>query len=283
MAERVCRFVTNRGIADSPPSSALGEVVYETFILPVMGHFPEFTTHLFEYENEPGSLSDDFLEDILAADIVIADITELSPSGYFHLGRRHSAGRPIVFIGAQEYVTAIDPVDFRLVRYPMEAPGPSGDDKLATSQLIEAVRAAIADGDGPAAAPPIKLPPKQARAQLSARIREAAEAISLLRINSAADTVAELEDIAGTLQSASDENLPQALNETAEKFLKVLARFADQLATVRGARMLIAGIIAVVLGGTGVSAITAYGMSLAFWEGRDAFVKAIELLAKRKK
>jgi hypothetical protein len=36
-----------------------------------------------------------------------------------------------------------------------------------------------------------------------------------------------------------------------DKFLKVLSRFADQLGTIRGSRMLISGLISVVIGGAG--------------------------------
>ncbi|MCA1530416.1 hypothetical protein [Bradyrhizobium yuanmingense] len=102
-------------------------------------------------------------------------------------------------------------------------------------------------------------------------------------MNSASDAVAELEDIAAELERLPEDKITPALNEAGERVLKVLSRFSDQLSTVRGARMLISGVIAVVLGGAGFSAITAYGMSLAFWEGKDAFLKALELLSKRKK
>ena len=47
--------------------------------------------------------------------------------------------------------------------------------------------------------------------------------------------------------------------------------------------MLISGLISVVIGGAGYSAIAAFGMSLAFWEGKEAFLKAIEIFSKRKK
>jgi hypothetical protein len=243
MANRDCRFVTNRGAGDNPSSNA-GEAVYETLILPAMAHFSDFTTHLFEYENEPGSLSDDFLDNIVSVDLVIADLTELAPSGYFQLGRRYDAGRPIVFIADEEYVLALHPTDFKFVRYPFESPGPSGDDKRATAQLIEAVRQALSEeAQASRGIPPQKrLSPLEARSALAARIHEAADAISLLRINSAADTVVELESIAEELERIPDEKIPPALQETAEQFLKVLSRFADQLATVRGARMLISGI-----------------------------------------
>src|SRR5258708_6314842 len=135
MDDRVCRFVSNRGVGDSPSYAG----VYETLILPAMAHFPGFSTHLYEYDIEPGSISDEFLEDILAADLVVADLTELSPSGYFQLGVRHSSGRPLVFIADQQYVTSLHPIDFRFVRYPFERPAAAGEDERATAALIDAI------------------------------------------------------------------------------------------------------------------------------------------------
>jgi hypothetical protein len=41
-------------------------------------------------------------------------------------------------------------------------------------------------------------------------------------------------------------------------------------------------LISVVLGGAEYSAVTVIAISLAFWEGKEAFLKAIELLTKKK-
>jgi len=283
MAEKDCRFITNRGMSDSP-SSAAGEIVYETLVLPVMAHFPEFATHLFEYDIEPGSIADDFMGTVLEADLVIADMTDLSYSGYFQLGVRHNSGRPMVLIADEALMLSSEPANFRIVRYPYETPAPSGEEKRATSELIEAIKDALADERRSSGLSLLKRQsPKQTRAQLASRLYEAAEAIRLLRLNSTSDAVLELENIAKDLEEVPEDKIAPALQETAIKFLKILSRLADQLATVRGARMLISGVISVVLGGAGFSAITAFGISLAFWEGKEAFLKAIEFLSKRKK
>ena len=73
------------------------------------------------------------------------------------------------------------------------------------------------------------------------------------------------------------------MREAGEKVLKILSRIADQLATVKGSRIIVAGIISFVLGGAGYSASTIYGITLAFWQGPEIFTKAIEVIAKRKK
>jgi hypothetical protein len=112
---------------------------------------------------------------------------------------------------------------------------------------------------------------------------EAADAIRLLRINSATETALELEDVAKELEAVPEEEINSAVQATAEKFLRILWRFADQLSTIRGSRMLISGLISVVLAGAGVSAVTAFGLCLAFWEGKEVFLKAIESYKARRK
>jgi hypothetical protein len=283
MATRDCRFISNR-ISTNSPSSSIAEEIYEAFIQPVVtANFPDFVVHLFEYDNEPGSISDDFLEKIVDVDLVIVDLSELSPSAYFQVGVRHSSGKPLVFIADEQYVLPLHATDFEFVRYRYD--NGFSEDGQAAEDLVNAIQAALNDNlsaSGPNHSQR-KLSPRQTRAQLAARLSEAAEAIRLLRINSAAETAIELEDIAKELEQIPEDKLVPALQETVDKFLKVLSRFADQLATIRGSRMLISGLISVVIGGAGYSAIAAFGMSLAFWEGKEAFLKAIEIFNKRKK
>lgn len=72
-----------------------------------------------------------------------------------------------------------------------------------------------------------------------------------MRINSAGKSVASLEKIATDVE---DEEAPSVMKEAGEKVPKILSRVADQLASVRGARVIIAGIISLVAGGAGYPA-----------------------------
>jgi hypothetical protein len=281
MATKDCRFISSRWSNDSPTIS-IAEDVYEKFIQPVVtANFPDFVVHLFQYDSEPGSISEEFLEGIVEADLVIADLSELDPSAYFQLGLRYSSGKPLVFIAEEGYVIALDTMTFRLVRYHYE--NTFSEEGHVAEQLVIAIQEAIDENHSASNLPQKKLSPKNTRAQLAARISEAAEAIRWLRINSASETAIELESIAKELEQVPEDKIGPAIQETVTSFLKLISRFADQLATIRGSRMLISGLISVVLGGAGYSAIAAFGMSLAFWEGKDAFLKAIELMNKRKK
>jgi hypothetical protein len=127
---------------------------------------------------------------------------------------------------------------------------------------------------------------RERRTQLAERIDEAAEVIRLLRINSVGDTVAELNAIANELRAAADEETPSALREAGNNVLRVLSKIADQLSSVRGSRIAISGAIALILGGSGWPAVSAMGLALAYWEGKDTFLKAVETITsgrRRKK
>ena len=270
-----CRFICERETNDSP-SVPMADELFELHIDPVVrSNFPEFIPHLYQYENEPGSIGEEFLERTQEVDLVIADLSSLSPSAYFQLGLRHSQGKPTVFIAGEEYVVPVDPTQFDCIRYNLEGPFPA-------EALVDAIERALEQGraSGPNF-PERKLSPKQSRSQLAERLFEAADAIRLLRINSAAETAIELEAIAKELEEVPESNLPDAISETAQKFLAILSRLADQLSTVRGSKMLISGIIAIVVGGAGYSGIAAFALSLAFWEGKEPFLRALETVFKR--
>lgn len=270
MAAKVCRFICDRSSNDSPPWDMAVDI-YENFIQPVVtSHFPDFTVELFSYQDTPG-LSEPFLDDLLSVDLVIADITSLNQHAYFELGVRQQSGKPLVLIADEEHTVSLRPTDLRFVPYRYDVNGFAADGKSA-EDLVTSIEHALANARTDNQ---IK-PTKQSKSNLVTRLHEAAEAIRLLRINSAAETASELETIANELSSAADDAIANAIDVTLDAFLKILSRLADQLASVRGSRMLISGIMSVVLGGTGLPAVAAFGIGLAFWEGKEVFLKALE-------
>lgn len=283
MAVRICVYLSQRDHNDSPPGTS-AEVVYETLIMPVMERFPDFRMNPRGYIHETGSISTQLVREIAEADLVIADLTDLSASGYFELGVRHAAGLPTVLIGDFDYVMPVDAREFKLVRYPFDQSPRTAGDPETIETLVAAIREALdtePEGSG-ASHVPMKKTPKERRYELAERIEATAEAIRLLRSNTTGDAIAELQAIAEQLKSVEDVETPSALKEAADKALKVLLQIMDQLGTVRGSRMAISGTIAFVVGGAGWPAVTALGLGLAFWEGKEAFLKAMEKLGKKR-
>lgn len=283
MAEKSCIYLSMLGRGDSPPNHG-AEVVFETLVAPVMESFPEFDLTHYQYESEPGSINRTFVDIVLSADLVIADLTELQPSGFYELGIRHAAQLPTVLLTQTDRLAPFSHKDFRFVVYEYR----TRDDELeqrTREALTEAIRDLLQSGPR---VPGINLPakkisPRETRQELVARINEAADAIQSLRINSAGNIVALLQSIAADLEAVEDDKTSSAMREAGEKVLKVLSRIADQLSTVKGARIIVAGIISLVLGGAGYPGATIYGLTLAFWQGPEIFAKAIEHLGKRRK
>lgn len=277
MANQNCVYLSERDHADSPPGTS-AEVVYETLIVPAMEHFPDFRMNPRGYIHETGSISTQLVKEIVDADLVIADLTDLSASGYFELGVRYSAGRPTVLIGDLDYVMPVDAREFELVRYPFDQSPRTAGDLETIETLVAAIRGALdAEPEGSGAARvPLKKTPREMRFELAERIEETAEAVRLLRSNTTGDAVVELQAIAEQLKAAEDVETPSALREAGDKALKVLFQIMDQLGTVRGSQFAISGTIALIVGGTGLPAVAALGLGLAFWEGKEAFQKAME-------
>src|ERR1700692_1541744 len=104
--KKICVYLSQRDQGDSPPGSA-AEVVYETLVLPALENFPNFYKNPRGYIPEPGSISTQILQEVISADLVIADLSELSPSGYYEIGARHSALLPTVLIADEDFVIAV--------------------------------------------------------------------------------------------------------------------------------------------------------------------------------
>ncbi|MFK4488875.1 hypothetical protein [Bradyrhizobium sp. USDA 336] len=279
MATKRCLYISTFGPKSAPHNNA-AEAVFNVLVAPVFRiDFPEFEIIRYNSDVIHGSINEHILQDVLTADLVVADLTELSPNGFYELGVRHATALPTVLLAQTGHAIPFDQKDFRFVTYSYRAT----DDELeqrTREALIEAVRGAL-NGE-----PTPDLPSKSSREmldELSARVQEAAEAIQALRINSTSDVVASLEQIAKDLDRVDDKQTPSAMKEAGEKLLKIISRVADQLATVRGSRIIVAGIISLVLGGAGYSALTIYGLTLAFWQGPEMFSKAIDVLTRQPK
>jgi hypothetical protein len=284
MALKRCLYISTFGPGNAPTHNA-AEAAYNALVAPVFRiDFPEFEIVRYHSESVHGSISERLLNDVLTADLVIADLTELTANGFYELGVRHSTGLPTVLLAQVGHPLPFDHKDFRFVTYLTKGTDDEVEQRTREA-LIEAVNSAL---QTVSATPGTNVPtkttsPRETRHELATRIQESADVLQSLRINSAAEIVASLHKIATDLEAVEDEKTPSALKETGEKVLKILSRIADQLATVKGSRIIVAGVISFVLAGAGYSAFSIYGITLAFWQGPEVFTKAIEAITKRKK
>lgn len=274
--KKICMYLSTRGkYGDTVSREA--EAVFEKLVLPAVEHFPNLESkgmaHDLVYAGSPFTPVADLM---MAADLVIADLTGGTSEGYYQIGLRQSAQLPLVLIAEDGIELSVNLSGIEYVGYPF--------DRLPNTEAIDRLSNAIrqafdtAQRGSTSSQIPLKSTPRERRFDLAERIEETAEIIAHFRINSAGEAVTELRAVAEELKVAKDENTFTALKEAADAVLKVLLKILDQLATVRGARMAISGAIALVVGGAGWPAVTALGLGLAFWEGKEAFLKALEKL-----
>ena len=163
------------------------------------GDFPEFEIVRYNSEIIHGQIREQILEDIQTADLVIADLTELTTNGYYELGARHASGLPTVLLAQTGHAIPFDMKDHRFVIYSYKAT----DDEVEN--------------------PTLKGVPFGCRYGVPIQRR-----------------------------------------------------------LTPGSRIIVTGIISMVVGGAGFSAVTVYTLTLAFWQGPEIFAKAIEALKGKK-
>jgi hypothetical protein len=271
-------FICEAQTEDSPPVRLLDEIAGQ-LVEPAIPPTIDYTLNRGDFSADDGAL-DHFTVDMMATDrLVIADLSDLTPTAYFILGARSHRRLPIVYICDETAAVRRDLRTHRIVRYSMEdLPG-------SVMDLREEIEIALADDNYPhGTAPQLPvppLPPREMRLELANRIEATADVIRTLRINSVSASVDELVAIADELKTLPDENSPSRLQEAADKSLKVIFALLDEISSQPGARMAITGAIALIVGGTGAPGAGAFSAGLAFWYGKEVFTKWIAAWRKR--
>jgi hypothetical protein len=283
--KKTCLFYSEYEDANSPPTR-LAKVVLAELVAPAVNRLEDFQVDIFPFEHETGSITDAQLEEVEKAELVIADVTDLSAGAYYALGMRHAFGLPTVYIIDKDHTIQLEPQNFLTLRYRVPHSNNEEDETERTiDHLEDLIRRALAEPSKFArqGTPTIELSPFEQRARLAERIEESVEAVKLLRINSLSETVEELTGIATELRIAPDEKTPSALRESAHKALMVLHSILDELATKPGGRLIISGAIAAIIGGIGTpQSVAGFGLALSVWYGKAAFGKALDKFTGKK-
>jgi hypothetical protein len=265
-------------MSDDSPSHAYVEELARVLVHPALPAEAGGSVELGNFGGGSGELDHYTIDMMAEVDLVIADLTDLSQTAYFILGARAHRGLPIVYLCDEAALIPYDLNSQRLVRYTIENPTASIGD------LAKEIERALIDADHGYRTPQVQLPPlppRQRRLELASRIEATAEAIRGLRINSVSGGVEELIAIAEELKNQPDENNPSRLQEAADRSLRVIFALLDELSSQPGARLTITGAVSLIVGGAGFSGASAFGAGLAFWYGKDAFTKFIDVWGKR--
>lgn len=270
MAEKTCLYVTKQHSRDPLR-------VFDRYVRPALIQFPQFDLRRSDAFSSIDPIEEIF-EELRAADLLIVDVSDMGSPDFFLFGTLHRAARATVFIDSQ--VNPVLPVQnhVKLIRVRFADPTLEAehmDPSNGVDRLVTAIREALQEAQG-AQSKTNEANEHQSvgRRELASRLVDAIDAIHLLRINSVGEIISELELIAAELNRP--EAPASALQTLIYNALQAIAKSFDQLKAAKGGRIVIAGIIAALVGGSGWPAATVYALTLAFWQDKATFVKAIE-------
>jgi hypothetical protein len=91
--------------------------VLNGIIKPVMSEFPDFTVKRADEDPRPGLIDAHMINDLLMADLVIADLSFLNPNAFYEIGIRHMAQKPIVHMQLASEQIPFDLSLYRAVKF----------------------------------------------------------------------------------------------------------------------------------------------------------------------
>jgi len=87
---------------------------------------------------DPGMIGDRVITDIINAELVIADLTELNPNAFYELGIRHSTEKPTIHVARTNTALPFDNISHRTIFVDLTA---WQSTEQARNRLAEAIRA----------------------------------------------------------------------------------------------------------------------------------------------
>jgi hypothetical protein len=76
---------------------------------------------------------------------------------------------------------------------------------------------------------------------------------------------------------------PTSIRTVAARALPILTNLFDALGSKHGAQVIIAGAVGGIMSAGGWPAVTVYVLTLAVWQGKDAFMLALDNIFSQKK
>jgi|SRR5712664_2415723 hypothetical protein len=143
MAEKkLCFVVSPIGKADSEIRTH-ADWVLDGIIRPVMDKFPDFHVKRADDDPRPGQIDTHMIDDLLNADLVIADLSLLNPNVFYEIGIRHMAQKPVIHMQLASEDVPFDVSLYRAVKFSLAK---HRDIDAAKSDLEKAVQAVLAEG-----------------------------------------------------------------------------------------------------------------------------------------
>lgn len=137
--ERFCFVLSPIG---SPTSEARRRAngIIDEIIQPAL---PDFRVERADHDKAPGIVTERIVENVLDADLVVADLTNVNPNVMYELAVRHATGEPFVQMMEQGGELPFDIGDVNTVFFTNDLPGR----REAIENLKEAAESALEEGD----------------------------------------------------------------------------------------------------------------------------------------
>jgi hypothetical protein len=108
-----------------------------------MAEFPNYQVKRADHDPRPGLIDSQMIDDLLNAELVIADLSFHNPNVFYEIGIRHMAQKPIIHM---QLATEKPPFDISLYRAIKFARKKPKDLEIARAELKRAVEAVLAEG-----------------------------------------------------------------------------------------------------------------------------------------
>ncbi len=140
--KKLCFVIGPIGDEDSPVR-VHADWLLEGIIQPVMADLPEFTVKRADKDPRPGLIDAQMIDDLLKADLVIADLSFSNPNAFYEIGIRHMAQKPIIHMQLADEKPPFDVSLYRAIKFSRAKYRDLGTAKADLKRAIEAV---LADG-----------------------------------------------------------------------------------------------------------------------------------------
>jgi hypothetical protein len=140
--KKLCFVVGPIGAEDSAPRIH-ADWLLEEIILPVMADFPDFEVKRADQDHRPGLIDARLINDLLTAELVIADLSGLNPNAFYEIGIRHMAQKPVIHMQLAAENIPFDVSLYRAIKFSRARPR----DLRAAKDILKAhVQAILSDG-----------------------------------------------------------------------------------------------------------------------------------------
>ena len=115
-AKKLC-FIVGPIDDEGTDIRAHADWVLDGIIRPVMAGYPDYQVKRADHDARPGLIGVQMINDLLDADLVIADLSYLNPNAFWEIGIRHVIGTPIIHMQLATQKIPFDVAGYRAIKF----------------------------------------------------------------------------------------------------------------------------------------------------------------------